>query len=177
MVANGKLEIKFMSDYIWGKLKLKEKIIFNNYQRNNILVYFTDKKNSLFQCDLEENEIYFNIACGYNQMVDLSIYEEQYLNCEVSYFFLNAPKKTKNLNLYFESLYSRIINLQDVINEIYNNENVEKITYFHADENDENLIDEYKLVDWKLEAFADKFFIATILNMGFTPTIKVVFKK
>ncbi len=26
-------------------------------------------------------------------MVDLSIYEEQYLNCEVSYFFLNAPKK------------------------------------------------------------------------------------
>ena len=81
------------------------------------------------------------------------------------------------MNLYFESLYSRIINLQDVINEIYNNENVEKITYFHADENDENSIDEYKLVDWKLEAFADKFFIATILNMGFTPTIKVVLKK
>ena len=107
-------------------------------------------------------------------MVDLSVYEEQYLNCEVSYFFLNAPKKTKNLSLYFESLYSRIINLQDVINEIYNNENVEKITYFHADEDD---VDEYKLVDWKLEAFADKFFIATILNMGFTPTIKVVLKK
>ncbi len=33
-----------MSDYIWGKIKLKEKMIFNNYQRNNILVYFTDKK-------------------------------------------------------------------------------------------------------------------------------------
>lgn len=55
-----------MSTFIWGKIKLNKKIIKNNYQRKNILVFFSDEKNDLFQSDLEENEINFNyfFACS-----------------------------------------------------------------------------------------------------------------
>ena len=34
-----------MSTYIWGKIKLNKKIIIDNYQRNSILVFFSDQKN------------------------------------------------------------------------------------------------------------------------------------
>ena len=64
-----------MSTFIWGKIKLNKKIIIDNYQRNSILVFFSVQKNDLFQDDLEDNEIYFNIACGYDKMVSPSLYE------------------------------------------------------------------------------------------------------
>ena len=64
-----------MSTFIWGKIKLNKKTIIDNFQRKNILVYFSYEKNDLFLCDLEENEIYFNIACGYDEMVNLSSYK------------------------------------------------------------------------------------------------------
>ena len=166
-----------MSTFIWGKLKLKGKKIIKDYQRNNILIYFSNEKNDLFQTDLEENEIYFNIACGYNKMIDLSSYKEHYLNCEESYFFLNVPKKAKDMHPYFEKLFLRIKDLQDVISEMFNSNSVEKITYFHTDTGNENSIDEYELVNWRLEEFADKFFIEILLNRGFTPTIKIIFDK
>ena len=44
-----------MSTFIWGKIKLNKKIIIDNYQRNSILVFFSDQKNDLFQDDLEDN--------------------------------------------------------------------------------------------------------------------------
>ena len=68
-----------MSTFIWGKIKLNRKIMINDYQRKSILVFFSDKKNDLFQCDLEENEIYFNIACGYDKIVNLLSYKMNYL--------------------------------------------------------------------------------------------------
>ena len=77
-----------------GKLKLNKKVVINNYQRKNILVFFSDKKNDLFECDLEENEIYFNIACGYNKMIEPSFYKMDYLNCSDSYFFYKCSKET-----------------------------------------------------------------------------------
>ena len=51
-----------MSTFIWGKIKLNKKIIIDNYQRNSILVFFSDQKNDLFQDDLEDNEIFWEIA-------------------------------------------------------------------------------------------------------------------
>ena len=51
------------------------------------------KKNDLFQSDLEDNEIYFNIACGYDKMVNPPLYKMKYLNCDDSYFSINALKK------------------------------------------------------------------------------------
>lgn len=35
---------KIMSTFIWGKLKLNKKVVINNYQRKNILVFLSDKK-------------------------------------------------------------------------------------------------------------------------------------
>lgn len=166
-----------MSTFIWGKIKLNKKTIIDNFQRKNILVYFSCEKNDLFLCDLEENEIYFNIACGYDEMVNLSSYKMNYLNCDEHYFSINALKKTKDLQPYFEKLFSRILDLQDVIEEIFNNENVDRITYYHTDDGNENSIDDYKSVDWKLAEFAEKFFAEILKNKGFTPTIKVVFNK
>ena len=166
-----------MSTFIWGKIKLNKKTIIDNFQRKNILVYFSYEKNDLFLCDLEENEIYFNIACGYDEMVNLSSYKMNYLNCDEHYFSINASKKTKDLQPYFEKLFSRILDLQDVIEEIFNNENVEWITYYHTDDGNENSIDDYKSVDWELAEFAEKFFAEIFKNKGFTPTIKVVFNK
>lgn len=166
-----------MSTFIWGKIKFIKKIIMDNYQRNNILVFFSDQKNDLFQNDLEDNEIYFNIACGYDKMVNPSLYKMKYLNCDDSYFSINALKKDHNLEPYFEKLFSRILELQDVIKEIFDNKNVVKITYFHTESGNENSIDEYESVNWKLEEFAYKFFAEIKNNNGFTPTIKVVFNK
>ena len=160
-----------------GKLKLNKKVVINNYQRKNILVFFSDKKNDLFECDLEENEIYFNIACGYNKMIEPSSYKMDYLNCSDSYFFINAPKKHDYFQPCLESLYLRILDLQNVIKEILDDENVIQITYYHTDSGNENSIDEYELVDWNIDYFAAKFFVEIIMNKGFTPTIKVVFNK
>lgn len=165
-----------MSTFIWGKIKLNKKIIKNNYQRKNILVFFSDEKNDLFQSDLEENEIYFNIACGYEQMVNPSAYNMDYLNCNESYFYINATKKD-DLSACLKELYLRITDLQEVIKEILEDENVEKITYFHTETGNENSIDEYECVNWSPEEFADKFFTETLINSGFTPTIKVIFSK
>lgn len=166
-----------MSTFIWGKIKLNRKIMINDYQRKSILVFFSDKKNDLFQCDLEENEIYFNIACGYDKTVNLLSYKMNYLNCNESYFSINALKKTDDLQPYFEKLFLRILDLQDVIKEIFNNKNVERITYFHTETGNENSIDDYELVNWKIEEFAKKFFAEIKKNKGITPTVKVVFNK
>lgn len=166
-----------MSTFIWGKIKLNKKTIIDNFQRKNIVVYFSYEKKDLFLCDLEENEIYFNIACGYDEMVNLSSYKMNYLNCDEHYFSINALKKTNDLQPYFEKLFSRILDLQDVIEEIFNNENVKRITYYHTDDGNENSIDDYESVDWKLAEFAEKFFAEILKNKGFTPTIKVVFNK
>lgn len=166
-----------MSTFIWGKIKLNRKIMINDYQRKSILVFFSDKKNDLFQCDLEENEIYFNIACGYDKIVNLLSYKMNYLNCNEYYFSINALKKTDDLQPYFEKLFLRILDLQDVIKEIFDNKNVERITYFHTETGNENSIDDYELVNWKLEEFAKRFFAEIKKNKGITPTIKVVFNK
>ena len=95
-----------MSTFIWGKIKLNKKTIIDNFQRKNIVVYFSYEKKDLFLCDLEENEIYFNIACGYDEMVNLSSYKMNYLNCDEHYFSINALKKTNDLQPYFEKLFS-----------------------------------------------------------------------
>lgn len=166
-----------MSTFIWGKIKLSKKIMINDYQRKSTLVFFSDEKNDLFQCDLEENEIYFNIACGYNQIVNPLSYQMHYLNCDDSYFSINALENKDDLESSFERLFLRILDLQDVIKEIFNNKNVERITYFHTETGNENSIDDYELVNWKLEEFAKKFFAEIKKNKGFTPTIKVVFNK
>lgn len=166
-----------MSTFIWGKIKLEKKIMINDYQRKSILVFFSDKKNDLFQSDLEENEIYFNIACGYNQIVSPLSYQMHYLNCDDAYFSINALENNDDLESSFKKLFLRILDLQNVIKEIFNNKNVERITYFHTETGNENSIDDYELVNWKLEEFAKKFFAEVIKNKGFTPTIKVVFSK
>ncbi len=166
-----------MSTFIWGKVKLHKKIIMNNYQRDNILVFFSNLKNDLFQINLEENEIYFNIACGYNKMIDPAFYKMNYLNCDEAYFSINAIKKDDDIQSCLKSLYLRILNLQNVIKEILDNKNVEKITYFHTDSGNENSINEYELVNWNIDEFANKFFAEIINNKGFTPTIKVIFNK
>ena len=166
-----------MSTFIWGKIKFYKKIIIDNYKRKNILVFFSNYKNDLFEIDLEDNEIYFNIACGYDEMINLTLYKMEYLNCHESYFSINALKKKDDFELCLEKLYLRILDLQNVIKEIFNNENVEQIVYYHTETGNENSIDEYELVDWKLEEFACKFFEEIKNNKGFTPTIKVVFNK
>jgi len=91
--------------------------------------------------------------------------------------FYKCSKARKNLEYYFEVWHNRIKKLQDVIVEIYEGPKVEKITYFHTDTGNENSIEEYEKVDWKLEEFADKFFEAMKENHGFTPTIQIVFEK
>jgi hypothetical protein len=166
-----------MSTFIWGKIKFTRKTVLDNYQRSNILVFFSNEKNDLFQDGLEDNEMYFNIACGYDKMVNPSLYKMNYLNCNDSYFSINAFKKQDDLEPYFEKLFLRILDLQNVIKEIFNNQNIEQITYYHTESGNENSIDEYKLVVWNLEEFAYKFLKEIKNNNGLTPTIKVVFKK
>lgn len=166
-----------MSTFIWGKIKFYKKLMLENYQRKNILIFFSETKTDLFQCGLEENEIYFNIACGYNQMVNPISYKMQYLNCSESYFSINTVKNEDNLQSSLEKLFSRILDLQDVIKEIFGNKNVKQLTYFHTETGNETSINDYEIVDWELEEFAKKFFTEIINYKGFTPTIKVVFKK
>ena len=167
-----------MSTFIWGKIKLKElPESFSSFQKGDILVFFDVQKNDLYMSDLQSKEIYFNIACGYEEMVYPYKHKMQYLNCDCSYFSINAPKREKNLEPYFYSLHNRIKKLQDVIAEMYERSEVEKITYFHTDTGNEDSIEEYETVDWKLEEFADKFFEAMKENHGFTPTIQIVFQK
>lgn len=167
-----------MSTFIWGKIKLRMlPENFNSYQRGNILVFFDIQKNDLYMSDLESKEIYFNIACGYKEMIYPYKYKMNYLNCDELFFSLNCPKRERNLEPYFDALHKRIKKLQEVIKEIYERPEVEKITYYHTDTGNENSIDEYELVYWKLEEFADKFFQSIKDNYGFTPTIKIVFEK
>lgn len=110
-------------------------------------------------------------------MVSPSLYEMKYLNCDESYFSINALKKVNDLEPYFEKLFLRILELQNVIKEIFNDKNVQRITYYHTDDGNENSINDYELVDCDLEEFAYKFFMEIKKLKGFTPTIKIVFSK
>ena len=92
-------------------------------------------------------------------------------------FSINALKKVNDLEPYFEKLFLRILELQNVIKEIFNDKNVQRITYYHTDDGNENSINDYELVDWDLEEFAYKFFMEIKKLKGFTPTIKIVFSK
>lgn len=91
-------------------------------------------------------------------MVNTSLYKMNYLNCDDSYFSLNALKKVDKLESYFKKLFLRILELQNVIEEIFENKNVEEIAYYHTESGNENSIDEYELVNWNLKEFAYKFF-------------------
>ena len=168
---------EFVSTFIWGKIKYNKPRTFRPYQRGNILVYFSEEKNDLCMCDLNENEVFFNIACGYDRMISLSEDGSEYLPCNDPFFFLYCPKHEKNIEPYFDMLHGRLQDLQCVIAEIYRLPEVEKITYYHTDTGNENSIDEYAPVDWKLEEFADRFLEAIKENLGFTPTVKIVFEK
>ena len=106
-----------MSTFIWGKIKLNKLIIMDNYQRKNILVFFTSEKNDLFRSDLEENEIYFNIACGYDKMMTLPSYKTNYLNCNEYYFSLNSFKKTDDLKPYIRLEVKEIIRENELRND------------------------------------------------------------
>lgn len=167
-----------MSTFIWGKIKLRElPENFNSYKRDDILVFFDIQKNDLYMSDLRNNEIYFNIACGYEKMAYPYMYKMNYLNCDCTFFSLNAPKREKNLEPYFEKLFNRIKRLQEVITEIYERPEVESITYYHTDDGNDNSLDDYEKVDWKLNEFAEKFFEEMKKLHGFTPTIQIVWTK
>lgn len=167
-----------MSTFIWGKIKLRDlPENFDSYQRGDILVFFDIQKNDLYMSDLKSKEIYFNIACGYEEMVYPYKYKMDYLNCDEQYFSLNCPKREKNLEPYFNELHNRIRNLQKVIVEMLDRSEVNFIEYYHTETGNEISIDEYVSVDWKLHEFADKFFEAMEKNNGFTPTIRAKFVK
>lgn len=99
-----------------------------------------------------------------------------YLNCSSQYFFTN--NKDKNAILENDKdLQERIFNLQSILEEIYNKKEVSYIEFYNTDTGNESSIEEYKEVNWNITDFSKKFFEAMIQNSGFTPTIKVVFKK
>lgn len=166
-----------MSTYIWGKIKLKEiPEKLENYQSEDILIYFDkQKKSSLFLSELNEREVYFNIACGYEEMIPQ--HARYCLNCDELFFSLNFPKRAKDLELYYYDLHERIKRLQKFIIELYNNPNVEKITYYYTESGNEVSIDEYEKVDWKINEFAEHFFDEIIKLRGLTPTIQIVWTK
>ena len=173
-----------MSTFIWGKIQFNAlPQSFKSYKRGDILVFFDIQQNDLYMADLEDREIYFHIACGYEEMVSLHKYNGYYLNCNDHYFFPNVPKRKRrekpehDYQFYVDQLYDRIKKLQDVIVELFERPEVEKVEYYHTDTGNENSIDEYEPVDWPLNEFADKFFEAMNDNYGFTPTIKAVFEK
>ena len=174
-----------MSTFIWGKIKFKTvPEILEDYHKDNILIYFYKEvktykeKSPLYLSELGEREIYFNIACGYEQVIPKNN-KYPYLCSNSSFFNLNIPKKMKcvDFELYYPALKERLKRLQDLIIEIYNNPNVEKITYFHADDGNVISLDEYKIVNWKIEDFAERFFDAIEECRGLTPTIQVMWKK
>jgi len=170
-----------MSTFIWGKIRLLAlPDNFKSYQRDDILVFFDIQKNDLFLSDLESKEIYFNIACGYEEMIYPRKYKMNCLNCDTHFFSIDFPKHPKNIKTlepYFIALHERIKRLQKVILEIYERPEVESITYFHTESGNEISLDEYESVDWKINEIADQFFERIVSSKGFAPSIKVVFQK
>ena len=168
-----------MSTFIWGKIKLKTlPKDFNSYQQGDILVFFDTQKNDLYMTDLGDREIYFNIACGYQKMIYPYEHRMNYLNCSEQYFSLQVPKEhRKNISLFYNDLYTKLKNLQNVISDLLNRPEIEKIEYYHTDTGNEYSIDEYKQVCWKIDDFANNLFQSIKNNHGFTPTIKVLFLK
>ena len=170
-----------MSTFIWGKIKLNRlPESFRSYQRGDIIVYFNLLRDPLYMSELNEGEIYFNIACGYEEMVYPLQYKMSCLNCASEFFSLDIPIKTKKREdpeVYFERLFARIKRLQEVILELLNKPEVDRIEYYHTDSASEDSVEEYEFVDWKPEEFAQRFFEEMEKHAGSTPTIRAVFKK
>lgn len=175
-----------MSRFIWGKIKLNAlPDNFNCYRRGDILVYFALQKDDIYLSDLGSKEIYFNIACGYNEMI-YPHHDTCCLNCDDSFFSINFPKRSKhkkrskqitNLEPYFSALHQRLKRLQKVIEELYERPEVDAITLFHTETGTEFSIEEYCCVNWKINEFADNFYNEIIAEKGLSPSIKVVFQK
>ena len=88
-------------------------------------------------------------------------------------------RKKASVEPFVESLYQRIKDLQDVIVELFERPEVERIEYYQTDDGNEPSIDAYEQVDWPLNRFADMFFesMKSLCLYGFIPTIKIVFQK
>lgn len=171
-----------MSTFIWGKIKLRSlPDSFGSFQQGDILVFFDIRKNDLYLSNLEDREIYFNIACGYEDMVYPNKRQQTitYLNCDAEYFSIDfvMDQRSKKKMPYFDDLYDRIKRLQSVIKELYQRPEVDRMVYFHTETGNESSINEYEEVNWSIDEFADKFFERIVQDKGFAPTIKAVFEK
>lgn len=167
-----------MSEFIWGKIKLRHlPPTFNSYKKGDILVFFSTQKTDLFLEDLCEHEIYFNIACGYSQMVYPYEYRMCYLNCETHYFCLNCSKKEKNISFYVQKLHERMMNLQNTIIELFNNDWVEEMYLFYTENGNESSLDEYIPVTWSKESLADNFSRFALEYTSMPSAIRVCLKK
>ena len=166
-----------MSTFIWGKTKLSNKCVINDMRIKNISVFFTEEKTDLFIVGLEENEVYFNIVCGYEGLSRSSWDKLHYHNCDDAFFSIGALRKTDDFSECLKKLHGRLLDLQHAIEDILINDNVEGIDFYYTDDGDVDSIDEYEPVDWPIEDFADRFFAEIMKNKGLGPTIKAVFPK
>ncbi|MCL2570528.1 MAG: hypothetical protein FWE16_04975 [Firmicutes bacterium] len=170
-----------MSTFIFGKIKfnqISDGLKLKGYQKNDIHIFLCVEKNDLMDLiELDAGEVYFNIACGYEN-IDLQKYNVKYWNCHEDFFqpdFLLQKRKLKDI--CYNKLQMRLIQLNEFIINLYSRESVEKITYFHTCTGNEVSLDEYELVNWEIEEFAEKFLERIKQLPGGTPTIQWVLKK
>ena len=116
-----------MSTFIWGKIKLSNKCVINDMRIKNISVFFTEEKTDLFIVGLEENEVYFNIVCGYEGLSRSSWDKLHYYNCDDAFFSIGALRKTDDFSECLKKLLGRLLDLQHAIEEILRNDNVEGV--------------------------------------------------
>ena len=172
-----------MSSFCWCIIKTDKDLkgsFFSEYQKNNICCIFDKDRNRFLDKSLAIDEIFCNIACGYDNVPPLS--PKGILNNCDQFFGYVFPKKAKirDMDILVSAkceLKKRLEFFQSVIFDIYSLDNVRSLTLFFTETANELSLFEYQHMDWKVEEISIKLFGLIEYNHGLLSAFTLELKK
>ena len=163
-----------MSSFCWCIVEVAEssKDIFllecEKIQENNFCLIFDKEVNRFFEEPLAKNQVFCNIAFGYDNIPVLP--PKGVLNNDEAYFgyVFSHPKRIDNnaFDIARKELKERLKVFQDLIFNLYNAIGVRSFKLFYTDTSNELSLTEYIRMDWKIEELSLKMYELIENNKG-----------
>ena len=172
-----------MSSFCWCIINIDKNTkesFFSGYKKNNVICIFDKDRHRFLDQPLAIDEIFCNIACGYDNVPHLS--PEGILNNDNQFFGYAFPPKTKIrdmdiLDFAKRELKKRLDFFQSVIWDLYSLENVCCLTLYFTETANELSLFEYQHMDWKIDEISVKISELAENNYGLIPAFKLKLKK
>lgn len=172
-----------MSSFCWCIIKIDKNSkgsFFSEYLKYNICCIFDKDRNRFLDKPLAIDEIFCNIACGYDNIPHLS--PRGILNNCDQFFGYVLPKMKEDyvidkLDYAKSELKKRLETFQSVVCDICSIDCVRQLTLYFTETANELSLLEYQHVDWKLDEISMKLSELIEYNYGLIPAFTLELKK